>query len=341
MLELRLREWLYILLFALLIGSCIGVFVGFLISDRWYSYALSGALISLFIFAFSMLTTEANNRFFIDRLPKPLRIPFSLALAYLSGFLGSFLGYNVCNYLGLLDVHLKQSQLIVSLNLLGVLTASVGFLIYLIVVSKREWEQLKIRLLTQELKNLELQINPHFLFNTINSIVELVRIDPEEAERALINFSRFLRKVLYSDFLISLQEELENLQEYWSIVKLRVRDSIELRVRVQEGMDLNSKVPKFCLQMLVENALKHGLRWRRGAIEVVITQVDKKLIMDVRDNGVGFNRLREGLGLKNVRDRLSLIGGELTYFRDGNYTVFRMQIDQETSSQNKFSKSNP
>jgi len=302
---------------------------------------LSGILISLLIFFLSFFTTEINNRFIIRRIPNFLRVPFSLMLAYISGTLGGYLGYEASKMAGLLNISLKHHQLLVSLNILGILTASVGFLIYLIVISKREWEQLKVRLLTQELKNLELQINPHFLFNTINAIAELVHLYPEEAEKALINFSRFLRKVLYSDLLIPLKDELENIQEYWSIVKLRTRDSIDLQVYVQEDLDLSLKVPKFCLQMLIENALKHGLRWKRGKIQVLITQKGDKLVMEVRDNGVGFSKLREGMGLKNVKDRLALIGGKLSYGREGDYTVFRIEIDHPTSIQNRFSRSNP
>ncbi|WP_029551456.1 sensor histidine kinase [Thermocrinis jamiesonii] len=341
MLELRLREWVYIMLFALLMGACMGTFVGFLISDSWPTYALSGAIIGFFIFILSLITTELNNRVLIKRIPKLLRIPFSLALAYLSGFFGGYIGYILCRYIALLDIELKQFQLIVSLNVLGILTASVGFLIYLIVISKREWERLKLRLVTQELKNLELQINPHFLFNILNAIAELVSTNPEEAEKALINFSKFLRKTLYSDFLITLREELENLKEYWSIVKLRVRERVSLEIQTQEDVDLEVKVPKFCVQMLVENALKHGLKWQAGIIKVVVRQKDRKLFIEVMDNGVGFNNLKEGVGLKNVKDRLALIGGKLDYYREREFSVFRVEISQSTSSQNRFIKSSP
>ena len=177
-------------------------------------------------------------------------------------------------------------------------------------------EQEKL-LMTARIEALASQINPHFLFNTLQSISSLIRSKPETARMLIVKLSALLRRLLRSqDHFVTLREELEAVDEYLDIEQ--VRFGRQLVVEKEIGADtLDRVVPSMLLQPLVENSIKHGLSPKIGEGRITIRSLRENghAIIDVIDNGVGVaadhaNRMNAGgIGLRNVNERLRVIYG--------------------------------
>lgn len=170
-----------------------------------------------------------------------------------------------------------------------------------------------------ELKSLQAQIHPHFIFNALNTIISLIRIEPAKARDLLLNLATFLRYSLKKEKEIPLREELAYVEAYLSIEQARYRDKLTVNYYIEPTVDLDISVPPFTIQPLVENAVKHGLKPKIEGGEILIKILDKddSIIISVEDNGVGisnsFQRLSEkgsGLGLYLVNERLKRFYGE-------------------------------
>ncbi len=172
-------------------------------------------------------------------------------------------------------------------------------------------EELRELALSAQLAALRAQINPHFLFNSLNSIAELVRTDPDRAEECIERLAEILRYVLRRTQvdLVPFSEELRIAQSYLDIEKARFGNLLEIRTEVEDeaGAVL---LPGLLLQPLVENAVNHGVSRKVGGgvvtIEAGLDNGDLRIA--VRDTGVGMERpetaFERGVGLRNLRERL-------------------------------------
>jgi two-component system LytT family sensor kinase len=180
--------------------------------------------------------------------------------------------------------------------------------------------ELEARLAETRLQLLKMQLQPHFLFNTLNTISELVHENPAAADRMIGGLSQLLRETLDSaiEDVVPLERELDLLQRYLRIQHARFGD--RLSVRIDAAGDLGpALVPVFILQPLVENAIKHGLgaRLHAGRIDVRVMRRTDRLILEVQDDGEGFapgQTTREGVGLGNTRARLQELYGDAHAF---------------------------
>jgi len=179
--------------------------------------------------------------------------------------------------------------------------------------------ELRSEVTRAQIRALKTQVQPHFLFNTLNAIVVLVRQRRvEQAEEALTRLSDLLSAVLddIDEQEVPLHREMACLQLYLSIEQMRFPDRLKVSVVVDPAA-LDAAVPHMGLQPLVENAVRHGIapRARGGTIAIKATVVRDQLRVSVRDDGAGFSRAASlpghGLGLKNLRSRLQqLYAGE-------------------------------
>jgi signal transduction histidine kinase len=180
----------------------------------------------------------------------------------------------------------------------------------------REREQIEARLAETRLQLLSMQLQPHFLFNTLNTIAELVHHDPDAADYMIAGLSDLLRRSLDlgSTQEIPLDVELDLLSRYLDIQKARFGD----RLQVHTTVDADARgaiVPVLLLQPIVENAIRHGLaeRLASGRIDIAIGRVRDKLRISVTDDGPGATRRpsaqKERLGLGNTRARLEALYG--------------------------------
>ncbi len=183
--------------------------------------------------------------------------------------------------------------------------------------------QLETRLAQAQLQVLKMQIQPHFLFNTLHAISTLMHKDVEAADRMIAQLSDLLRLTLESDGVqeVSLKQELEFLEGYLEIEKTRFQDRLTIETKIAPET-LDAQVPNLILQPLVENAVRHGIEPRAapGKIEILTTRQNGLLEITISDDGPGLKNsdLQEGIGLTNTRARLQQLYGEDFRFELGN-----------------------
>lgn len=202
--------------------------------------------------------------------------------------------------------------------------------------------QAETHLAQARLQLLRMQIHPHFLFNTLNTIAELVHENPAAAERMIGNLGQLLREALDAGTVdrVTLNRELELLERYVDIQRARFGDRLDVRLQIDPAAR-DALVPIFILQPLVENAIRHGLsaRINAGRIDVTARREGSHLTIEVRDDGIGLTagELREGVGLGNSRARLTELYGPAHGFEvanaDGTGTIVRLSIPWQTDTQ--------
>ncbi|HXW92927.1 MAG TPA: histidine kinase [Terriglobales bacterium] len=198
-------------------------------------------------------------------------------------------------------------------------------------------------LLSARMEALQNQINPHFLFNTLNSVSSLVRFDPDTARELIIKLATILRRLLNSsDAFVPLREEVEFIDNYLDIEVVRFGPDKLQVVKELEATSLDAMVPSMLLQPLIENSVKHGLasKIEGGRIYLRSRLTDSRLIIEVEDNGVGMgaaNLLEKptglggtGIGLANVAERLKVLYGDTARMtidsNEGTGTLIRLRL---------------
>jgi two-component system LytT family sensor kinase len=198
-------------------------------------------------------------------------------------------------------------------------------------------------LLSARMAALQNQINPHFLFNTLNSISSLVRLSPDTARELIIKLATILRRLLHSsDAFVALQEEIDFIDNYLDIEVVRFGAD---KLRVVKELDpesLDVMVPSMLLQPLVENSIKHGLSSKidGGSIYLRSQLSDSHVTIEVEDDGVGMGSVQllerpagfgeGGIGMANVAERLKVLYGETARMtidsRNGTGTLVRLRL---------------
>jgi hypothetical protein len=181
-------------------------------------------------------------------------------------------------------------------------------------IQRQELEQLALKeaLAQSELQTLQMQIQPHFLFNTLNGISSLVHSDAGRAEQMILRLSSLLRRTLKQDGsdLVTLADELHLAEDYLDIEGMRLGSRMSVRWDIQpETREL--LVPQFMFQLLIENGVKHGIANTRGQgwIEIISRQSPQALKLEVKNSVNGEVRQGMGVGHQNIRTRLSLLYG--------------------------------
>jgi LytS/YehU family sensor histidine kinase len=187
-------------------------------------------------------------------------------------------------------------------------------------------EGLKRQLAEAQLKMMQAQVEPHFLFNTLASVDYLIETDPVTASKMQKNLIQYLRAALpqMREGSTTLGKEVQLCRAYLEILKFRMEDRLQYTVTIPQGL-MSAQFPPMMLQSLVENSIKHGLEPNPegGAITLSADIVDGRLRVTVADTGLGFAaaaRPGSGVGLANVRERLSaLYGGRARLSIDANH----------------------
>jgi two-component system, LytTR family, sensor kinase len=203
-------------------------------------------------------------------------------------------------------------------------------------------------LLHARMAALQNQINPHFLFNTLNSISSLVRFDPDTAREMILKLATILRRLTNStDSFVSLREEVEFIDHYLDIEVVRFgRDKLRV-IKELDSASLETLVPSMILQPLVENSIKHGLapKVEGGSITIRSRLIKSRLVIEVEDDGVGMDAAAmhagaaavpvdgtggAGIGMANVGERLKVLYGEaakmMIQAREGGGTLIRIRL---------------
>jgi two-component system LytT family sensor kinase len=183
--------------------------------------------------------------------------------------------------------------------------------------NEKKLEEQERLLAEARLAALTSQINPHFLFNTLNSVSSLIRTDPNQARVMVVRLSKVLRRLLRKHENFSpLRDELSFIEDYLAIEMVRFGDKLRFERDVSEDT-LDMLVPSMLLQPLVENSIKHGLRNKveGGTIRIRTQRTENRLHLMVEDDGVGIpdeklaTLLDRGIGVNNVHERLRVLFG--------------------------------
>jgi two-component system, LytTR family, sensor kinase len=204
-------------------------------------------------------------------------------------------------------------------------------------------EEQERMLLQARMEALQSQINPHFLFNTLNSVSSLVRFDPDTARELIVKLANILRRLLRkTDAFVPLQEELDFIDDYLDIEVVRFGKEKLQVIKELDPASLDVLVPSMLLQPLVENSIKHGLSPKidGGSIFIRSRVEDSQLMIEVEDDGVGMGSANflehptgfggTGIGMANVVERLKVLYGDTAAMvvdsRQGQGTAIRLRL---------------
>lgn len=236
----------------------------------------------------------------------------SMAIEYTQGALGSEKDYDF-------DILLWYLQNFDSLLIIILFTISLTYTYYYIQqnsLNQIQKSQIEQQLLQARLTVLKSQLQPHFLFNTLNSIASIMTSDLTRARDMLADLSHLLRHVLDSGErqTITLEEELTILNKYLDIEKTRFSEQLGIQLQIDEGLR-QAIVPNMLLQPIVENSINHGYSkdYPTLKVEISIQQQNQNIVLIVKDNGRGFptenltDLMQSGMGLQNTYKRLQTL----------------------------------
>jgi two-component system, LytTR family, sensor histidine kinase AlgZ len=259
--------------------------------------------------------------------------------------LGSAFALLLLHVLGLVETRLLLRELAASLKISAIVTLAIGIAITMIETLRGRLARATIDLRTKErdeaearrlaaeahLSSLESRVQPHFLFNTLNSIAALIPQDPAGAEKMTTQLASLLRSSLDAgpSPVVTLDQELKHVSDYLDIERVRFGARLNHAFEIGDGLG-NELVPRFALQTLVENSVKYAVAPSRAgaAIRVSAQPAPRGLTLAVHDNGPGFDsvELPANHGLALLRERLALTFGDRGRLRieshPGDSTVF-------------------
>jgi two-component system LytT family sensor kinase len=268
-----------------------------------------------------MMFATADYFRFVPYSEEKKRFKLSSVLLTLAGMLiGSEMTMLIDNiFLGYMNIPFWSST---HLKILGVnffLASLIGLGGHTFVKTRKRLEQKilenqKIKHLRTQAQLLALQskINPHFLFNTLNTMLSLVYKSPEKVETMILNLSDIYRKVLQlpENELITLKEETDLIREYLEIEKIRMGERLGFNISLEPELE-TIKIPPLLIEPIVENAVIHGIspRPQGGTVDIEIKRNANKIAIQILDNGTGFEThpSKTGFGLQSIRERLQLI----------------------------------
>ena len=204
-----------------------------------------------------------------------------------------------------------------------VLIGSILLLFVLLIIIAKAWVSINKRNKRIALQSLRREMNPHFIFNSLNSVNQFIAENNElEANKYLTSYSNLMRNMMENsnkDY-VSLHSEIEQLKKYLELEKLRFADKFEYGIEIDENVDIDSvEVPNMIIQPNLENAIWHGLRYKetKGWLKLRFEKEGTKMTVIIEDNGIGLNeshniktknqKIHESRGLKNVRERIRLL----------------------------------
>ena len=325
-LKIARKDWIYI--------TIIGAFFGFFISLCFYfiSYDLQNISTIIFstatavfisLFAFFLITV--SNKFILPKVNQKFWYLISFVFSFLSGFLGFSFSFLLFSFTDFKILHIISPFWIYISVTIGFLTFLVGLILHQFISMKYKNESIKNQILETKLKALENELNPHFLFNALNSVSELIYQDQKKAEIAVIHISKFLRNAINKESLISLETEISMVKTYVNIENIRFDEKIVLNLADFEEFK-NIQIPKFSIQLLIENAIKHGYS---GNILNVNLEFFKDKIL-VSNEGKISNNIKYGTGLSNLQKRLEIQKiGNLSYEIRDDKMQFIIQLNKK------------
>ncbi len=294
----------------------------------WHKYGISLIVAAVFAIVMRLLPGELAPwvvaRVIPSGVPRSAKTVMVIGAVYaLTGLIGTYLSLTFSGWI--LDFNFFRSwqsayiQLFIGLIVTLLITALVyGVIVYReLLLKTREAQHAREAAIVAELRALRAQVNPHFLFNTLNSISSLIAADPKQADRVVQKLSDIFRYVLIASEkdMVTLSEELAFVRNYLEIERVRFED--KLRVAIQgDSQSMGVRVPSLILQPLVENAIKHGISQDPAGGELSISSQSQNgtVVITISNTGPRRHSMESvsglGLGLRNVVERLNKTYGK-------------------------------
>ncbi|HEV7904746.1 MAG TPA: histidine kinase [Pyrinomonadaceae bacterium] len=310
----------------------VGIFISNLLA--FYLWALLTPLIALLARRYRLDRQRWPQSLFFVHLPASLLFPALHLCLYLAPFwlLGGLLTREYPTFLSLFSYQLF-ANLPMKVSIYWLILIAINALDYYqsFRVAEVKASELRAQLAQAQLRALKMQLHPHFLFNTLNSISALLHRDPEAADQMVARLGDFLRLTLENsgDQEVTLEQEMEFLRCYLEIETVRFHDRLSVETDI-EPQTLRARVPNLILQPLVENAIRHGISRQSapGRLSIRAARREGRLLLQVEDNGPGLSLISEnsnaasvhttasgtrphtgGVGLANTRARLEHLYG--------------------------------
>jgi two-component system LytT family sensor kinase len=289
----------------------VGAIAGFFSRDYVYSVALGFAMVYMIEVFYCLNKHLLAPR--VEGLPRVRRVLVEIAASFGSHLLGGILGALLVTVV----FQRYASVVLVYLVTFSLFFPAIHSVQYVRMFYRElretelQEERLKALAAEAELKALKAQINPHFLFNTLNTVAHLIRTDPPRAEKTVEKLADVFRYALVSveKDVVPLGDELSFVEEYLALERERFGDRLLVKSSIAPD-SLQILVPPLVLQPLVENALRHG-QGPQGEVQLEVETYlnEQSLVISISDRGPGFpahttGRKGSGIGLRNVRERL-------------------------------------
>ncbi len=304
------KEWLFIIAIGTLFGYFFGIFTTYVLqAEVDFSVAFVGGVIGLCITVLAAGIIPILNSVVIPNKGFVLSHILGASFSFLSGFLGFLGGYTFLRICCDERIEFIKEPLIVAIAV-GVLSYLFGVILYFFHFHKAKQQKLETVLAKERVNTLESQLNPHFVHNTLNVLAELVHYDAKRAEKGILLLSKLLRTIVDEKAEISVAKELQYIERYIEIVSLQHSDLIEVAIDAKQ--DLSVRIPKFSIQLLVENAIKYGFVAKKFTIEISVEKKADRVFVTVSNRGNEIKDLKFGVGLYNLQSRVQLLCKENT-----------------------------
>lgn len=202
------------------------------------------------------------------------------------------------------------------------------------IVTEKERKQLEQERTEAELKNLKNQLNPHFLFNTLNNIYSLIAISPDRAQSAVLELSKMLRYVLYENAqaYVPMEKELEFNHNYIELMRLRLARHVKVEVDMPQGLCRGYQIAPLLFITLIENAFKHGTSATEPSFVTIVMSEPSQGVIECHIENSCFpknesDKSGSGIGLKNLSRQLELLyPGKYTLHAESDARVYRSSL---------------
>ncbi|MBE7640095.1 histidine kinase [Salegentibacter sp. BLCTC] len=308
------------------------------IVESWHNIIVHNLLMDWFIVMVYMTLIAISTKRLLDKNYSWIKIfllhtLFSILIGFVIRFFFDLYGI-ILGRMSFADYSLKASidRMIFVIDLNFLIYFAMIFIIYTYYYLKQVKETQKQKALLESqltntrMKMLSSQLQPHFLFNTLNSISVLVEMDAKKAQDTIADLSDLLREILYSgdNYKVTLKKELRMLEYYLNILMLRFSDHLTIEKKIDEKL-LDHLVPSLLLQPIIENSVRHGYSYHNTHLKIVIKVFKEKnyLVLSVYNNGKALTKKQEalldkGIGISNTRDRLKTLYGKKATFKIQN-----------------------
>ncbi|MCT7566242.1 histidine kinase [Aliarcobacter butzleri] len=318
-LKISLKDWTNILIIGILFGFFQSLIFYFLNQNlQTFSTIIFSISTAFFITIFAIILITLSNSFILPKIKKSFWTILSFFFSFLSGFLGFILTYFIFSKFDI-EVIIFISGFWLNISIVvGFLTLLIALILHQFVFLKNKNNQIQKEILESKLKSLENELNPHFLFNALNSVSQLIYIDKKKAEDAVLQLSKFLRNAINKESLVYLENEIFMVQTYVNIENIRFDNKIVLHIDDYNDFKL-IKIPKFSIQLLVENSIKHGYLGKE--LNIFITFENN--LIKVSNDGKRNSNIKFKTGLSNLENRLRLLNiGELHFLIENENMTF-------------------